>query len=106
MHSGREEQAGARALAGEESGRHNVGHRTMTSQRRASNLRLCNEPSATRVGEAWGGSAEDRQTPLPLGGPGGETGRGSDLISQEGKEKGGERRIRALPLLYFILSPS
>lgn len=60
--------------------------------------------SATRVGEA----REEvlRTDRLPLEGPGGETGQSSDLISQEGKEKGGERRIRTLPLLYFILSPS
>lgn len=42
---------------------------------------------------------------LSLGRSGGETGQSSDLISEEGKEKGGERRIRVLPLLYFILSP-
>ena len=44
--------------------------------------------------------------PFPLGGPGGETGQSSDLISQEGREKGGEHWIRVLPLLYFILSLS
>lgn len=76
----------------------------MTSQHRAFSLRLCNRPSATRVAEA--GEEALRTDSLPLGGPGGETGQSSDLTSQEGKEKGGERRIRALPLLYFILSPS
>lgn len=40
------------------------------------------------------------------GGLGGETGQSSDLISQEGKEQGGARWIRALPSLYFIPLPS
>lgn len=40
------------------------------------------------------------------GGRGGaETGQGSDLISQEGREKGAARWIRVLPWLYFIPSP-
>lgn len=65
-------------------------------------------PNATRTGEAREEALGTRR-PLSLcrgGGPGGETGQSSDLISQEGKEQGGARWIRALPSLYFIPFPS
>lgn len=41
-----------------------------------------------------------------LRGPGGGTGQSSDLISQEGKEKGGVRRIRVPLSLSFARSSS
>lgn len=69
----------------------------------------CLQPAVTQRPQrhpSWrgqGGSAGDTRTRLPLSG---ETGQSSDLITQEGKEKGGEHRIRVLPLLYFVLSPS
>lgn len=50
-----------------------------------------------------GGSAGDSEIALPLRGPGGGTGQDSDLISQEGKEKGGVRWIRVRLSLYFTL---
>lgn len=95
MHSGRGGRWGGGGWRG--ASRRIVGHRAMTSQHRASVLYLCNRPPAPPrlAGE---------EAPEAESGGGLDTGRwGSDLISQEGKEKGGERRIRAQPLQYFIL---
>ena len=89
-------------------GRRNVGQsRTMTSYHRAFNLYLCNSPSTTRAGKAREEALRtDRSPPSQLsGGREERQAKSSDLISEEGKEKGGERRIRVLPLLYFVLSP-
>lgn len=80
---------------------------TMTSQTLCyQKTLLCNSCSATHAGEAAEEVPRTDRPPHPLRRLGGETGRGSDLISQEGREKGGESWIRVLPLLYFILSLS
>lgn len=112
MHIGREERA---------ADSQNVGQRTMTSSRRACDLQLHNRDTPPHYHHRHlfqhhphqsrqGGSSRETQPPpspslsLSVGGRA-ETGQGSDLISQEGREKGAARWIRVLPWLYFIPSP-